>query len=85
MKIKNFFKNTKKTLGINASKDEEISKKKRLEELLEKLKSSKSAIKEKLKTEDLTEEQKIELKEEINVYCLQIKKGEEILEKKNNK
>ena len=85
MKIKDFFKNTKKTLGVKASKDEEVSKKKRLKELLEKLEISKNDIKSRLKNEEISSEEKEELEEELHIYNLQIKKGKDILEKKNNK
>lgn len=85
MNIKNFFKSTKKNLGIKVSKDEEISKKNRLIELIEKLKVNKITIKNELKNEEVTPERKEELEEELHVYNLQIKKGEEILEKKREK
>lgn len=85
MNIKNFFKSTKKNLGVKASKDDEISKKKRLIELIEKLKSNKIAIKDELKNEEVSAERKAELEEELHIYKLQIKKGEEILEKKREK
>ncbi|HIP30161.1 MAG TPA: hypothetical protein EYG83_05025 [Sulfurospirillum arcachonense] len=84
MKIKEFFKNTKKTLGINPS-DEDISKKERLEELLLKLENSKNELKKELKNSDLEDERKVEIEDEIAIYKLQIKKGQEILERKNNK
>jgi len=82
MKIKEFFKNTKKTLGIKPS-DEEASKKERLEELLKKLKKRKKVLKEELKKTDISDEKRVELEEEISIYKLQIKKGKKILEKKN--
>lgn len=85
MKIKDFFKNTKKTLGIKTCDDDEMSKKKKLEALLKKLTKSKLKIKEDLKKSDISYEEKIELEEELNIYNIQIKKGEEILERKNNK
>jgi len=47
MSIKNFFKSIKKNLGIKVSKDEEVSKKKRLIELIEKLKENQLTIKDK--------------------------------------
>jgi len=84
MKIKEFFKNTKKTLGVNPS-DEDSSKKKRLEELLLKLENSKNELKKELKKSDLEDEKKVEIEDEIAIYKLQIKKGQEILERKNNK
>jgi len=84
MKIKEFLKNTKKTLGISPS-DEDTSKKKRLKELLLKLENSKKELKKELKNSDLKNERKIEIEEEIAIYKLQIKKGQEILEQKKNK
>ena len=84
MKIKEFLKNTKKTLGINPP-DEDTSKKKRLKELLLKLENSKKELKKELKNSNLENERKIEIEEEIAIYKLQIKKGQEILEQKKNK
>ena len=84
MKIKEFFKNTKKTLGINPS-DEDSSKKERLEELLKKLDNSKKELKNALKNSGLDDEKKQELEDEIAIYKFQIKKGQEILDRKNNK
>lgn len=84
MKIKEFFKNTKKTLGIKPS-SEDNSKKERLEELLVKLENSKKELKIKLKDLDLNNEKKQEIEDEIAIYNLQIKKGQEILDRKNNK
>ena len=81
MKIKEFFKNTKKTLGLKAS-EEDISKKERLIELLEKLNANITLIKKEL-TGDIDEEKRSELEEELLVYKLQIKKGQEILDRKN--
>jgi len=83
MKIKEFFKNTKKTLGLDTSQ-EDISKKERLVDLLNKLNSNIMAIKKELHN-DLEKEKKAELEEELLVYKLQIKKGQEILDRKNNK
>ncbi len=84
MKIKEFFKNTKKTLGIKPS-DEDCSKKERLKELLVKLENSKRELKRELKNPDLEEEKRVELEEEIAIYRLQLKKGKEILDRKNSK
>jgi|LGOV01.1.fsa_nt_gb hypothetical protein len=83
MKIKEFFKNTKKTLGLETLQ-EDISKKERLVDLLNKLNSNIMTIKEELQN-DLEEEKRAELEEELLVYKLQIKKGQEILDRKNNK
>jgi len=85
MSIKNFFKSIKKNLGIKVSKDEEVSKKKRLIELIEKLKENQLTIKDKLKNEETTAEKRAELEEELHIYEFQIKKGEKILEKKREK
>jgi len=82
MKIKEFFRNTKKTLGIKPS-DSDISKKERLEKLIEKLKESKKKLKQELKNPNISEEKRAELEEEFLVYKLQVKKGKKILEKKN--
>jgi len=84
MKIKEFFKNTKKTLGIKPL-NEDSSKKERLEELLLKLKSSKEELKQELKLPNLDNEKKLELEDEIAIYKIQIKKGQEIFDRKNNK
>ncbi len=84
MKIKEFFKSTKKTLGIKQSK-EDNSKIERLEKLLLKLENSKKELKKELKNSDLKDEKKIEIEDEIAIYKFQIKKGQEILERKNNK
>jgi len=83
MKIKEFFKNTKKTLGLIPSDDEENSKKKRLVGLLKKLDNSISLIKKELNS-DINDEKRAELEEELLVYKLQIKKGQKILDKKNS-
>ncbi len=83
MKIKEFFKNTKTTLGLETL-EEDISKKERLIDLLNKLNSNIMTIKEELHS-DLEEEKRAELEEELLVYKLQIKKGQEILDRKNNK
>lgn len=85
MKIKEFFKNTKKTLGIKTPKDEELSKINRLEETLAKLITSKNNIKINLKNTSISLEERSELEEELQVYKLQIKKGQEILKRKKNK
>ena len=84
MKIKEFFKNTKKTLGLIPSDDEENNKKKRLVGLLKKLDNSISLIKKELNS-DIDDEKKAELEEELLVYKLQIKKGQKVLDRKNSK
>ncbi|WP_458701638.1 hypothetical protein ACKGJI_05795 [Sulfurospirillum sp. 1307] len=81
MKIKEFFKKTKKVLHVKPPKSEE-SKKERLKELLKKLQENKAAIKNRLKNETLSQEIKKELEDELEVYNIQIKKGEKILAKK---
>lgn len=83
MKIKEFFKNTKKTLGIKPSDKDENSKKKRLQSLLEKLETNISNIKDELKNQELDKDKKAELEEELHIYKLQVKKGQEILDKKS--
>jgi hypothetical protein len=82
MKIKEFFKNTKKALGIKLS-DEDTSKIERLKKLLLKLQESKKKIKKELQSPNISNEKKAELEEELVVYKYQIKKGKKILEKKN--
>jgi len=82
MKIKEFFKNTKKTLGIKPLNND-ISKKERLEGLIVKLKESKKELKQELKNPNISEEKRAELEEELLVYKFQVKKGKKILEKKN--
>ena len=84
MKIKEFLKNTKKTLGIKPS-DDDNTKKERLEDLIEKLKVSKNELKKELKKIDIDDDRKVELEDEISIYKQQIKKGKKILEKRSNK
>ena len=84
MKIKEFFNNTKKVLGIKPT-DDDVSKKKRLKELLDRLENSKKELKNALKNPDLEDEKMQELEDEIAIYKLQIKKGQEILDRKNKK
>jgi len=84
MKIKEFFKNTKQALGIKPT-DEVSNKRERLEILLTKLKESKKRLKKEFEKSDLDHEKKIELEDEIAIYKFQIKKGQEILDKKHKK
>ena len=83
MKIKKFFKRTQENLGLNPS-DEDISKKKKLILLLDKLNANLVLIKKEL-LDNPNDEKKEELEEELLVYKLQIKKGQKILDKKNEK
>lgn len=83
MKIKEFFKNTKKTLGIKSSDKEDNSKKKRLKDLLSKLETNVTHIKNDLKNKELDSEKKAALEEELHIYKLQIKKGQTILDQKS--
>ncbi len=82
MKIKEFFKNTKKVLGIKPS-NEDTNKIERLKKLLLKLQESKKELKKELKKPNISDDKRAELEEELVVYKFQIKKGKKILEKKN--
>lgn len=73
MGIKKFIKKAKHTLGLN---DYEIEgKKKSLKDLLKRLRERKKKIQKSLKTSL----EKKELKEELHIVSLQIKKGKKIL------
>ncbi len=78
MGLKKFMKSVQSTLGLKDFKEE--SKKKSLKVLLKKLNSRKKSITALLKTpRDKKEEN--ELKEELEIITLQIKKGKKILYK----
>jgi hypothetical protein len=78
MGLKKFMKSVQSTLGLKNLKEE--SKKKSLKVLLKKLNSRKKSITALLKTpRDKKEEN--ELKEELEIITLQIKKGKKILYK----
>lgn len=84
MKIKEFFKMTKKILHVEAPNIDE-SKKKRLKELLRKLEEHKEHIKKRLKDKDLDKDKRAELEDELEVYIAQINRGQKILEEKKAK
>ncbi len=78
MDIKKFMKSVQSTLGLKDLKEE--SKKKSLKDLLKKLNKRKKSIIAQLKT-PLDKKEEIELKEELEIVSLQIKKGKKILYK----
>ncbi len=78
MGIKKFMKSVQSTLGLKDLKEE--SKKKSLKDLLKKLNKRKKSIIAQLKT-PLDKKEEIELKEELEIVSLQIKKGKKILYK----
>jgi len=78
MGIKNFIKKVKHTLRLNNAIIE--NKKKSLKDLLKKLNERKKSIKKALKKSSNTKEEE-ELNEELNIICLQLKKGKKILHK----
>ncbi|RLA77146.1 MAG: hypothetical protein DRG30_01020 [Epsilonproteobacteria bacterium] len=78
MDIKKFIKSVKSTLGLKGFNQE--GKKKSLKELLKKLNRRKKSVTELLKT-SLDEKEEKELKEELEIVSLQIKKGKKILYK----
>ncbi len=76
MGIKKFIRKVKHTLGLN---DYEIEgKKKSLKDLLKRLRERKRNINESLET-SLERKERKELKEELEIVSLQIKKGKKIL------
>jgi hypothetical protein len=76
MGIKKFIKNAKHALGLNDCLVE--GKKKRLKALLKKLSERKKSIKNSLES-SLEGKEKKELKEELEIISLQIKKGKKLL------
>ena len=76
MGIKKFIKKLEHTLGLNNYVVE--NKKKALKDLLKKLNERKKVIKKSLKKSLASKEEK-ELNEELDIICLQIKKGKKIL------
>lgn len=76
MGIKKFIKQVKHTLGLNGYEVE--GKKKSLKDLLKKLNERKRNISKSLKNTPGKKEKK-ELKEELEIVSLQIKKGKKIL------
>ncbi len=78
MGLQKFMKSVQSTLGLKGFNQE--GKKKSLKELLKKLNRRKKSITELLKT-SLDEKKEKELKEELAIVSLQIKKGKKILYK----
>ncbi len=76
MGLKKFIKKVKHTLGLNDYAVE--GKKKSLKDLLKKLNKRKRSINKALKS-PLDKKEKKELKEELEIVSLQIKKGKKIL------
>jgi sortase (surface protein transpeptidase) len=76
MGFKKFIKKVKHTLGLNDYAVE--GKKKSLKDLLKKLNKRKRSINKALKN-PLDKKEKKELKEELEIVSLQIKKGKKIL------
>ncbi len=78
MGIKKFIKRVQRTLGVNNHVIE--NKKKSLKDLLKKLNERKKIIKKSLKKPLDSKEEK-ELNEELDIICLQLKKGKKMLHK----
>jgi len=78
MGIKKFIKKVQHTLGLNNYVIE--NKKKSLKDLLKKLNERKKIIKKSLKKPLDTKAEK-ELNEELDIVCLQMKKGKKMLHK----
>ena len=82
MNIKKFIESVKASLNIETF--EKIGKKKSVKRLLEKLRSRKEILNN-IPKKRLSKKEKKELKEELTIISLQIKKGEKILDKLNSK
>lgn len=80
MGIKKFIESVKESLGLDEF--EKLGKKKSIKRLLEKLRSRKDIL-DKVPKKKLSKKEKRELKEELAIISLQIKKGEKILEELN--
>jgi len=76
MGVKKFIEGVKESLGLDKFK--KAGKKKSIKRLLEKLKSKKEIL-DKTAKKKLNKKEKKELKEELAIITLQIKKGEKIL------
>ena len=81
MGIKKFINGVKESLGLDEF--ENTGKKKSIKRLLEKLKSRKEILN-KVPKKKLDKKEKKELKEELTIITLQIKKGEKILDELNS-
>jgi len=80
MGIKKFIESVKESLGLDEF--EKVGKKKSIKRLLEKLRSRKDIL-DKVPKKKLSKKEKTELKEELAIISLQIKKGEKILDEFN--
>jgi len=80
MGIKKFIESVKESLNLNEF--ENTGKKKSVKRLLEKLHSRKEIL-DKVPKKKLDKKEKKELKEELAIISLQIKKGEKILDELN--
>ena len=81
MSIKNFIEGVKESLNLNEF--EKTGKKKSVKRLLEKLNTRKEIL-DKVPKKKLGKKEKKELKEELAIISLQIKKGEKILDELNS-
>ena len=82
MGIKKFINSVKESLGLDEF--EKAGKKKSIKRLLEKLRARKEILN-KVPKKKLDKKEKKELKEELAIITLQIKKGEKILDELNSK
>ena len=80
MGIKKFIESVKESLGLDEF--EKTGKKESIKRLLEKLRSRKEIL-DKVTKKKLNKKEKAELKEELAIISLQIKKGEKILDELN--
>jgi len=80
MGIKKFIESVKESLNLDEC--EKIGKKKSIKRLMEKLRSRKDIL-DKVPKKKLDKKEKKELKEELAIISLQIKKGVKILEELN--
>ena len=81
MGIKKFINSVKESLGLDEF--ENTGKKKSVTRLLEKLRTRKEILN-KVPKKKLDKKEKKELKEELTIITLQIKKGEKILDELNS-
>jgi len=82
MGIKKFIESVKESLGLDEF--EKTGKKKSIKRLLEKLRARKEILN-KVPKKKLDKKEKKDLKEELAIISLQIKKGEKILDELNSK
>jgi len=80
MSIKKFIESVKESLNLDEF--EKTGKKKSIKRLLEKLKTRKEIL-DKVPKKKLDKKELKELKEELDIISLQIKKGEKILDELN--